>query len=69
MNQCNGEGDLSIWKKVIDQVLDMSYYWDYIEEEDAYEWKERMKKEGEFADSIAIQAVANISGKKVNIAY
>ena len=42
---------------------------DYIEGEDAYEWKERMKKEGEFADSISIQAVANISGKKVNIVY
>ena len=45
----------------------MSYLWDYIEGEDTFEWKERMKKEGEFADSIAIQAVANISGKKLTL--
>ena len=66
-DQCNGEGHLSIRKKVIDQILEMSYLWDYIEGEDAFEWKERMKKEGEFADSIAIQAVANISGKKLTL--
>ena len=41
-DQCNGEGHLSIRKKVIDRILEMTYLWDYIDGEDVYEWKERM---------------------------